>query len=61
MFKFLFNRKVNVDRLDRAVAHSHQREQQTVIRSRAGKIIADQRTKSLQVQNAAADRLSPKS
>lgn len=47
MLKFLFRRKPTEDRMESAVAHTHQREQQTVIRGRASKIIADQRAKSL--------------
>lgn len=61
MFKFLFQRHVKEERLDRAISHSHQHQQQTVIRGRAGKIIADQRAKSLQTNEAAKSAIGENS
>ncbi|MGB7432421.1 MAG: hypothetical protein WA921_08145 [Ahrensia sp.] len=60
MLKFLFQRKLKEGRLDRAVLHSHNRDQQVVIRGRAGKIIADQRAKSLQGNSDVGAALSDK-
>lgn len=61
MFKSLFARKFKEDRLDRAVSHSHDQEQQKLIRGRAGKIIADQRAKALQAQSSVRTPLAEKS